>query len=81
MYLYRKSLKEMAAALLIYALLIFEQAIAEISDNLKKSIDNKLYTCGVFLDFAKAFDTANHSILLKNYGIRGTPLDWFTSLL
>ena len=41
------------------------QAIAEIADNLRKSIDNNLYTCGVFLDFSKAFDTVNHSILLK----------------
>ena len=44
-----------------------EQAIAEITDNLKKEIDNNLFTCGVFLDFAKAFDTVNHNIffLLK----------------
>jgi len=41
------------------------QAAAEIADNLRKSIDNNLYTCGVFLDFSKAFDTVNHSILLK----------------
>ena len=41
------------------------QAVAEIADNLRKSIDNNLYTCGVFLDFSKGFDTVNHSILLK----------------
>ena len=60
------------------------QAIAEIADNLRKSIDNNLYTCGGFLDFSKAFDTANHSILLKKieqYGIRGIPPQLFTSYL
>ena len=58
-----------------------EQAIAEITDNLKKAIDNNLLTCGVFLDFAKAFDTVNHNLLLKKmemYGVRGLPLQWFT---
>jgi hypothetical protein len=61
-----------------------EQAIAEIADNFRKSIDNNLFTCGVFLDFAKAFDTVNHTILLgklEKYGIRGIPLKWFTSYL
>ena len=61
-----------------------EQAIAEITDNFKKSIDNNLFTCGIFLDFAKAFDTVNHTILLgklEKYGIRGIPLKWFTSYL
>ena len=61
-----------------------EQAIVEISENLKKAIDNNLYSCGFFLDFAKAFDTVNHQILLKKletYGIRGIPLKWFTSYL
>ena len=41
-----------------------EQAIIEITDNLKCAIDNNLYSCGVFLDFAKAFDTVDHSIQL-----------------
>ena len=59
-------------------------AIAEITDNLKRAIDNNLYTCGVFLDLSKAFDTVNHAILLKKlekYGIRGLPLKWFHDYL
>ena len=61
-----------------------EQAIAEITDNPKNGIDNDLLTCGVFLDFTKAFDTVNHVILLKKmemYGIRGLRLQWFTNYL
>jgi retron-type reverse transcriptase len=41
------------------------QAITEITETLRKSIDENLYTCGVFIDFAKAFDTVNHNILLN----------------
>ena len=40
------------------------QAIAEIADNLCNAIDDNLYSCGVFLDFSKAFDTVNNTILL-----------------
>ena len=51
------------------------QALIEITDNLKESMDKKKTTCGIFLDLTKAFDTVNHKILLNklfNYGIRGT---------
>ena len=41
------------------------QAITEITNMLMKAIDNNLYTCGVFLDFSKAFDTVNHTINWK----------------
>ena len=47
-------------------------------------LDNNLYTCGIFLDFSKAFDTVNHEILpkkLESYGVRGLPLRWFNSYL
>ena len=42
-----------------------EQAILEITDTLGKALDKKLVTCGIFLDFSKAFDTVNHDILLS----------------
>ena len=53
-------------------------AISEITNSLRKAIDKNLYTCGVFLDFTKAFDTVIHGIVLDKleaYGIRGIPLN------
>ena len=61
-----------------------EQAIMEITDNPKASIDSNLVSCGPFLDLSKAFDTVNHQILLGKlckYGVRGGPHDWFASYL
>ena len=44
-----------------------EQAILEITDSLKKAMDKKLGTYGLFLDFSKAFDTKIPLRWFENY--------------
>ncbi len=61
-----------------------ELAIIEFIDEITKAIDKGQYTIGIFLDLPKAFDTIDHSILIKKleyYGIRGVALKWFENYL
>ena len=61
-----------------------EHTILSIVDKIQRAIDDKEFSCGIFLDFSKASDTINHDILLKKlelYGIRGISRTWFISYL
>ena len=61
-----------------------EHALLDLYRNIVQSIKSEEKTSCIFLDFAKAFDTVNHEILLgklEHYGIRGLPLIWFKSYL
>ena len=59
-------------------------ALTEITDKIKKLLDEGNYVIGIYLDLTKAFDTVNHEILLDKlwrYGIRGHANDFFRSYL
>ena len=59
-------------------------ALIDITEEIRNSLENKNYTCGVFMDLEKAFYTLNHTILLgklKYYGVRGITNNWFKSFL
>ena len=59
-------------------------ALITLVDKLTEALDKGDYVIGVFLDFSKAFDTVDHSILLEKmfiYGIRDVALQWFKDYL
>ena len=59
-------------------------ALINITENIRKVLDDGNIGCGIFVDLQKAFDTVDHQILfpkLNHYGIRGVSNDWFNSYL
>ena len=61
-----------------------EMAVNAITNHIVNSFEKKESVYCIFLDFAKAFDTVRHDILinkLEYYGIRGLPLKWLRSYL
>ena len=41
-----------------------DHAILSIIDKIQRAIDERDFSCGIFLDFSRAFDTVNHKIQL-----------------
>ena len=61
-----------------------EHALIDIQQNILSALEKREHPCCVFLDFAKAFDTVDHSILLQklnHFGIRGNTLKLIESYL
>ena len=59
-------------------------ALLSIVEQIRGALDKNMFTCGVFIDLEKAFDTVNHEILISklyHYGIRGVANKWFSSYL
>ena len=61
-----------------------QHAILDILNKIQSNVDKKLYSCGIFIDLEKAFDTVDHNVLLCKlhyYGIREIINAWFSSYL
>ena len=61
-----------------------EHAIVQLVDQILKSFECNKYTLGVFINLSKAFDTIDHSILLKKlelYGVTDQNHSWFKNYL
>ncbi len=55
-----------------------------IVEEIRKNLNNGIFSCGVFIDLEKAFDTVNHEIILsklEHYEIRDNSLAWLRSYL
>ena len=63
---------------------VFYISCLNITENIRKALDDGNIGCGVFVDLQKAFDTVDHKILLaklNHCGIHGVSNDWFISYL
>ena len=58
-----------------------QHTILDIVNDIQTNMNERLISCGVFIDLKKAFDTVDHDILLdtlNRYGFRGIINVWFS---
>ena len=61
-----------------------ETQLIELTDEITRNLDNSVQTDIIILDFAKAFDKVNHSLLIhkiQSYGITGKSNKWIKDFL
>ena len=61
-----------------------QHAILDIVNDIQSNMNQRLLSCGVFIDLKKAFDTIDLDVLLdklNHYGFRGIINSWFSSYL
>ena len=61
-----------------------EHTILEVVNSISNSVENGKFTLGTFIDFSKAFDTLDHTILLNKLnqdGVKNKYYDWFRCYL
>ena len=58
--------------------------LVNITETIRKALDDGNIACGIFVDLQNTFDTADRQILLaklNHYGIQGISNGWFNSYL
>ena len=58
--------------------------LIHLTEKIREQLGSGKYGCRIFVDFQKAFDTVDHTILtqkLNYYGVRGKANNWFSSYL